>query len=356
MPARPSIADALTVHLDRVTRRRGALGAPQVLLRTPTLEYSYGDRGQPFHVASIGKLATTVLAMQLVDDLDTPAGDLVPGETLDGLFVIDGVDHASSVTVRQLLDHTSGIADYFGGRTLSGPTVKDLMIAEPNRFWQPADLLEFSRSHQRPVAPPGERFSYSDTGYVLVGLLLEHVSGRQFHDLLHDRIFTPLGMDDSHLMLRSTPARGAGTIAPVRLDDTDVAAFRSLSADWAGGGIVSTLDDLARFSVALHGGELVSDSQLAEMQQIRNRFRAGIHYGTGLMQLRFTEFFFTLRGLPSPTGHIGVLGTHLFYDAKNEATVVMNFGSTREMVRSFRTLIQIEARLTAEARARPPRR
>lgn len=351
MPSPASLSDTLTRHLDRVSRQRGALGAPQVLVRTPDLEWAYGDRQRPFHIASVGKVATTVLAIQLIDDLDARLSELVPAATLEGLFVVDGVDHSTAVTVRQLLDHTSGIADYFDGRS-SGPTIRQLMLSQPDRFWHPAELLEFSRSNQKAVAAPGARFAYSDTGFVLLGLVLEHVSGRELHDLLHDRIFTPLGMDDSYLMLRSEPRAPTRAIAPALIDGVDVSPFPSISADWAGGGIISTLDDLARFSVALQGGELVSAEQLADMKRVRHRFRPGIHYGTGFMTLRFAEFFFTLRGLPEPTGHIGVLGTHVFYDATHDATIVMNFGSTREMVRSFRTLIQIEALLAAQARRR----
>jgi len=60
------------------------------------------------------------------------------------------------------------------------------------------------------------------------------------------------------------------------------------------------------------------------------------------MDLRFGELSFLLRGFPRPTGHIGVLGTHMFYAAVNDARIVMDFHSTAEMVRIFRTLIRIE--------------
>jgi D-alanyl-D-alanine carboxypeptidase len=351
MPSRPSLTDALTRHLDRVTRRRAALGAPQVLLLGPELEYSYGNRALPFHAASIGKLATTALVMQLVDDLDTPVVELLPAPLLESLFVVNGVDHAAHVTVRQLLDHTSGVADYFDGPTIDGPPVRHLILSEPDRAWRPTELLDISRRTQRAVGAPGAQFAYSDTGYILLGLLLEQVSGRSFEDLLRERIFEPLGMRDSFLAPRPGVA-----IAPAWLDGADVSTFRSLSADWAGGGIVSTPDDLARLGRALHDGTLVNEAQLAEMQRARHRFRPGIHYGTGMMTLRFSEFFFTLRGLPALTGHIGVLGTHLFHDPVNDVVIVMNFASTREMVASFRTLIQIEAQLRAAARRRPASR
>lgn len=347
-----SLTSSLTAHLDTVTRRRRHLGPPQVLVRTPDHEFAYGPRATPFHGASIGKTATAVLVMRLVDDgaiaLTDRAADHLPAGTLDGLYAVDGVNRADEVTVEHLLTHTSGVADYFEGRTTTGPQVAELLVTEPDRFWEPADLLEFTRTRQTPVAPPGARFEYSDTGYILLGLLLEHVTGRAFHELLREWIFRPLGMRDSYLMFRSEPDGEARPIAPFHLGRVEVSGFTSLTCDWAGGGIVSTLDDLALLSAGLHGGELISDASLAEMTRMRHRFRYGMHYGAGLMEVRFEEFFPLLRGLPRPVGHIGVLATHMFFDPVNRAHIVMNFGSTREMARSFRTLYRIEAALTRD--------
>lgn len=358
-----SITERLTRHLDTATRKRGNRGAPQVQVSAPGLEFSYGDAALPFHTASIGKVPTAVLVMQLVEagalSLETPVVGMLPAGMLAGLVEPARI---ATVTVGDLLAHEGGVADYFEGPVTAGATLLERVIAEPDRFWTPQDLLDFSRTHQTPAGPG---FTYGDTGYVLLGLMLEHVTGRAFHELLHERVFTPLGMDDSYMLYRSEPVAGvrriAGVapvariapvapIAPFTLGAVEASTFRSVSCDWAGGGIVSTLGDLTRFSRALHGGELVSEASLARLTAVRNRFRRGIHYGTGMMELRFEEFFFLLRGLPSPTGHIGVLGTHMFYDAVNDAHIVMNFGGTTEMVRSFRTLIQIETELRRDAR------
>lgn len=335
-------ATKLDRHLDRVTRARGDLGAPQVLVRSRAqgIEYSYGARSTPFHAASIGKVATAVLIMQLVDEgaltLDTSVQSILG--PLDGVL-------AAEATVRQLLDHTAGAADYFEGPVTSGPPFLELVVSDPDRFWEPRDLVEFSRTRQVPVGLPGERFHYSDTGYILAGLVIEAVAGAPFHEVLRDRIFRPLAMNDSSMMWRSDPETSAqgnqGTIAPLWLGRVEASGFRSVSCDWAGGGIVSTLDDLAKLSEGLQSS-VVSDEALAGMRRMRHRFRRGIHYGTGLMELRFGEFSFMLRGFPRPTGHIGVLGTHMFYDAVNDAHIVLNFHSTSQMVRSFRTLIRIE--------------
>jgi D-alanyl-D-alanine carboxypeptidase len=321
-----------------------------VLVRSDSrgIDYCYGPRDTPFHAASVGKLATTMLAMHLVDEgaisLGTTAQSVLGG--LDGILLGDA-------TLRQLLDHTSGAADYFEGKVTSGPTFLRFVIDEPDRLWQPRDLLDFSRARQVPVGRPGERFHYSDTGYIIVGLMLEEVTGRSFHELLHERIFGPLGMDDTWMMWRSNPTSGGDTAAtaPLWLDRIEASGFRSVSCDWAGGGIISTLDDLAKLGAAIRGG-FVSAAALAEMSRARHRFRPGIHYGTGMMQLRFEGFFFLLRGLPRLLGHSGVLGTHLFFDPVSDVHIVMNFHSTREVVRSFRTLIRIVQMLRRELRRR----
>ncbi|ANJ25864.1 serine hydrolase domain-containing protein [Agromyces aureus] len=349
----------LDAHLARVTRRRRELGAPQVAVRSERLglDYRFGDQQRRFHVASIGKAFTATLVMQLVEagafTVDTPVSALLPRDELAGLFEIEGTtDAAGGATVHHLLTHTAGVADYFEGAVSTGPRMLDLVAAEPDRRWSPADLLDFSRERQRPLGRPGERFAYSDTGYVLLGRVLEQATGRAFHELLHERIFTPLGLQRSALLFHSVDALDAASVdlAPFRLGRVEASRFTSLSCDWAGGGIVSTPGDLATFSRALHHGELVSEASLEYLSEIRNRFRPGIRYGAGLMQVRFEGFSPLLRGLPRPVGHIGVLATHLFHDPVHDVDIVLNFASTREMVRSFRTLIAIEQLLQRRTR------
>ena len=365
MTAASEFAARIDRHLERVTARRGELGAPQVAVRAPRLgiDYRFGDPATRFHGASVGKLFTATLVMQAVADgafaVDTPLTALLPRDELAGLFDTTGsTDAAGGATVHHLLTHTAGVADSFEGPVTDGRTLVELVVDEPDRFWTPRDLLDFSRDRQRPVGRPGERFRYSDTGFVLLGRLLEEATGRAFHELLHERVFEPVGMPDSWLMFRSRPARDGGpvlapdagplggtAIAPVRLGRHEVTDHRSLSCDWAGGGIATTPPDLLAFSDALHHGRLIRTEQLAYLAEPRNRFRPGIRYGAGTMQVRFEGLSPFLRGMPRPIGHIGILATHVWHDPVHDAEIVLNFGSTREMVRSFRTLIEIERAL-----------
>ncbi|BDZ65157.1 serine hydrolase domain-containing protein [Agromyces mangrovi Wang et al. 2018] len=355
--------ERLSAAVAKYARDDSGPGVPQVAVRAERLgiDARVGDPAGRFHVASVGKLFTATVAMQLAErgdlDLDAPLTTLLPADELAGLFTSDGTDHAAEAAPRQLLAHTSGVADYFEDRVADGPRLNRLLVDEPDRSWAPADLLAVTRERQHPVARPGATFHYSDTGYVLLGRILEERTGTAFHDLLHERVFTPLGMDDTFLPYRSRAANdGPGPvdvdpgILPVRLGRTDIAGFRSLTIDWAGGGVASTPDDLVAFSEALHGGRLVTPATLATMTTMQHRFRPGIHYGTGMMQLRFGEFSPFLRRYPRPVGHTGILATHVFHDPVQDAHLVVNFGATTAMRRSVLAVIAIERMLRAAGR------
>ena len=334
-----ALAASLDRHLARAARRRSRKGLPPVQARVEAPGFLYRSGGdEPFHVASIGKLATTALIAQQIDRgalaLGTQISQLLPAAELRGLFR----EGDREVTIGHVLAHTSGAADYFDDRATSGENVRRQVVSDPGRLWTPADLLDFSRTHQNPVAAPGERFHYSDTGFALLGRALEELTGESFTRLVRRGIFEPAGMTSSVTWQREP---GPERIAPLWLDGVEASGFRSISCDWAGGGIVSTVDDLARLGRALTDGTLVSRDTWQRLTEPTHRMRAGIHYGHGVMQLRFTGFSPLLRGLPRPVGHLGVLSTHLFVDPPRGTSVVLNFHSTREMVASFQTHIRI---------------
>ena len=112
--------------------------------------------------------------------------------------------------------------------------------------------------------------------------------------------------------------------------------WRAVSCGWAGGGIVTTPADLAvhRRPVPRSGGRPATRDWLSR----RHRFRSGLRYGAGTMEVRFEEFFFLLRGLPRLRGHLGILATHAWYDPDSDTEIVLNFHSTRQLTASFRLL------------------
>ncbi|MDO5067899.1 MAG: serine hydrolase domain-containing protein [Propionibacteriaceae bacterium] len=216
-----------------------------------------------------------------------------------------------------------------------------LAVTEPHRRWTPGDLLAHARERQQPVGAPGERFCYSDTGFVLLGLLLEAVTNTSYHRLIHERLFEPLGMARSFMPLLTKPAVGDDTIAPLFLGRTRVDGSEAMSIDWAGGGLAGTLEDHLGLILALRSGRVVSRESWEWATRPRHRFRSGMHYGAGTMAIRFNGFVPWLRGWPQPVGHAGITAAHLWHDPVHEADIVINFGSTKAMRASVVTLIEI---------------
>lgn len=310
--------------------------------------YSNTVPDQHFHSASVGKLMTATLVFMAVEQqkitLETPVYTMFKPNLLDDLFVVDGKDYQKEVTVKDLLQHTSGINDYFEGETVNVSSnslrFRDRIVKETDTFWTPEELLNYTKSRQKTVGKPGEKFYYSDTGYILLGLLLEEVLNIPFYQALETLIFQPCGMRDTSLCFYSKAFKPKA-LAPLYIDGVDLHLYTSLSCDFSGGGLSTTTGDLLKFLESLQKLELVNSESLAEMGQFDHKYRQGLYYGAGMMQVRFKEFFFLLSALPKLQGHLGVTGVHAWYDPGTKASYVLNVGNTGDMVKSFQLLIKI---------------
>lgn len=299
-----------------------------------------------FHSASVGKTFTTTLAYMLQDEglinVKDRVSDYLSSDILEGIFVYEGVDYSEEVTIEQLIGHTSGAADYFEDPVTDGSSFKKTMLEDPDRYWNAKDLVAFTKNHQKAVGRPGDKFHYSDTGYILMGLVLESATGEHFHDLLHNKIFEPLAMKDSYLMFHAKSAQNADeVILPIYLDDMDLSTANVLSIDWSGGGIVTTTNDLLTFFRAFHDGELISKDAISAMTLFDSVYDKGIYYGQGLMQFRLSELSIFLRGMPDIYGGIGASGCYMFYDPSTETYYIFNLGSIGMVEKGMAELIQI---------------
>lgn len=288
-----------------------------------------------FHVASIGKLLSTVLILKAVEDqkltLDTQLIDHLDRALLVGLFESD----PSEITVLDCLTHHSGAADFFEGKNAQGKPFLKWITENPDTPWSAEALLDYTRANMKPIGKKGETFAYGDTAFMLATMVLEKIEGKPFNVLLDEGLFQPCGMKDTQSMIYRYPTGIAKVPQDIWLGNTEVKNLKILSVDQADGGIVSTPEDLVRFQKALYSGQLISQEHLDLMQNWQGKFRAGIHYGTGMMQVRFEEFFFLMRNFPRLIGHIGILSTHCFYDPENDIHFILNFGSTENMTASF---------------------
>lgn len=201
-------------------------------------------------------------------------------------------------------------------------------------------MLDYTRNRQRAIARPGEKFFYSDTGYILLGLIVEAVFRMPFHQALGTHIFTPSGMHETDLCFYSK-GFDQNALAPLYINGVDIHLFNSLSCDFSGGGLSTTANDLLKFLDHLQNQHYISQQSLDQMASFNHRYRQGLYYGIGMMQVRFEEFFFLLKNLPRLQGHLGVTGVHAWYDPATKASFVLNVGNTKDMAKSFKLIIKI---------------
>ncbi|MER7990484.1 serine hydrolase domain-containing protein [Streptomyces noursei] len=234
-----------------------------------------------FRAGSLTKTLVATVVLQLVGEgrlrLDDRAADrLPPGVPLTGA---GGASDLRRVTVHQLLDHTSGLFNYTEDPHLAEQLYGAGFPAHRYDRYTPAELLRIALDHP-PTAPPGARYAYSNTNYLVLGLLIQGVTGHPYADELRRRILTPFGLTGTSFpgnsaALPAPHGRGYSRIDGRQVDSTTLNPSRAGAA----GEMVTTLVDLNRFFAALLGGKLLAPRQMAELRSER---ATGGQYGLGV--------------------------------------------------------------------------
>ncbi len=277
---------ALELDLDALATREAlsgvvgvrAPGAPRI-----ARAYGFADRAHRipneaatrFGVGSGTKSVTALCVMSLVEDGVIELGTSARSVLGDDLPLID-----DAVTVEQLLAHRSGIGDY-----LDEDTDLDLgsyLLSVPaHELASTEDYLAVLDGFPTKF-PPGERFSYCNSGYVVLALIAERASGAAFADLVHDRVCEPAGMRHT-AFLRSDELPGGTATGYVEVDGTSRTNVFHLPVRGSGdGGIYTTLADVEALWSALFEGRIVSIATAADMVRARSNVpSAASRYGLG---------------------------------------------------------------------------
>jgi D-alanyl-D-alanine carboxypeptidase len=268
--AAPEATRARQPELQRALDRLVAAGAPGAILllrdgdRVVRLTSGYADlktrrpmrADDRFRVGSATKAFVATVVLQLVGE-----GKLVLEDTVER-WLPGLVPNGRKITVRQLLNHTSGLFDYAEDRRVLGPRLSRI----PTRAWAPRELVAIGTSHA-PLFTPGTQWAYSNTNYVLLGLIVEAAAGQSLEAELRKRIFAPLHLRNTSL---DTKRRIAGRYAHgyERVGGSGLRDMGSISPTlyWAAGAVVSTADDLARFFRELLRGRLLRPELLRAMR------------------------------------------------------------------------------------------
>jgi D-alanyl-D-alanine carboxypeptidase len=241
----------------------------------PLTELTLGAR---FRIGSVTKSFIATVALMQVE-----RGRLRLTDTVAQRLPRLAVPGAAAITLQMLLNHTSGLYDYTDDQTFLAR-----YAADPTAGWAPRELVALAVGHP-PTFAPGEGWSYTNTGYVLAGMMIEAATGQNIHRLVRQLIIDPLRLTGT-----SFPAHGPviagdhahGYLPPAATggDYLDVSVVAP-SLAWTAGAIVSTAYDVRQFYAALLGGRLLPPDRLAEMLtavQVDPVFS----YGLGIISLR----------------------------------------------------------------------
>jgi len=232
-----------------------------------------------FSVGSISKTLVAALICRLAIrgtlSLDDPLSKYVPDFA-----------NASNITLRQLLNHTSGIDDLFD----SSGSIPAALAAHPAAAWTPNQVLA---QIGNPKFAPGAGYYYSNTDFVLLGLVIEKATGKPLANLVRSELLTPLGLGHTFYQVTETPTgpEAHGYLKPVSSPHDDSAGSMipftaEVTAAGAAGAYVSNASDLARWATALYGGNVLDLATLASMTDIsqtlsfaRKPFGSGYGFG-----------------------------------------------------------------------------
>ena len=283
----PVPVEALRKRLDRVFRTMAReVGSPGLAaaVQLPDGSVWYGSDGvlwpggpevtadTPFAWGSITKTFVAALVLRAAGH-----GQLDLDQTIDAW--LPDVNNADEITVRMLLAHRSGIFDYFQHRDY-GKRVFD----EPEHAWTIDEILDMTGPQQY---RPGDGFNYSNTNYVLLGLILEQVMGQPLAALIHDQLLAPLGMDETVFQQAGQPvgligAKGFWKAGAGYREWSDSTQFRpttsTASVAWAAGAMEGSVRDLLDWEMALYGGQVLTPEESAQMLD----FSRDSGYGLGV--------------------------------------------------------------------------
>lgn len=293
-PAEGPGAAVLVARGDNVLYR-GARGLANVELRVPL------SPDQVFRIGSVTKQFAATGLLKLVEAgkvaLDDPLSKFLPD-----------YPNAAKISVRQLLDHTSGVKSYTGiPGVMEGPIRMDLTTA----------ALVDSFKDQPTDFAPGEGWAYNNSGYVLVGAVIEAASGKPWHAFLRETVFAPAGLKATTYGANDVLITGMVNGYTVKDDQVVPAAFLSMTQPHAAGALVSTVDDLHRWNRALHGAKLL-DIELYRAMTTPAGKAAPANYGFGIGRG-------TLRGRTQLQHGGGIFGfaSHLLYVPDGDISVAI---------------------------------
>jgi D-alanyl-D-alanine carboxypeptidase len=283
------------------------------------------DAGYQYNVASITKTLVATIILQLEEEgkLSTEDKACRYLDNMDFLkftkiHLLNDTSYAREITIQQLLQHTSGIADIFFDAT---KRFKFSVLTHKNKQYNTEKIIQKYYKYnlnKKPFNKPGKGYHYSGINYMLLGFIIEQVTGKSLAECIRERIINKLNLKDTWFEYYE-PSHGSGKRIDAFLNRLNMTKKINTSFEWAAGGLVSTTRDMGVFIESLFSMELFRDVKtLAKMIDISETEKYGGKNGMGFFKYKLDGQIYY--------GHGGYFGSFLAFNPNDRITFSVNVG------------------------------
>ncbi len=289
-----------------------------------------------FYIASINKLFLSAVALRLAEhkklNLNDKVAKYLQEDVMNGLLVIEGVDHSNEITVKNLISHTSGLPCYLIDTRPDGAKVMDELLQGHDQEWPLGKVLAQVRK-MKPKFRPGQKgkASYSNTNFRLMGSVLETITGQPIDFILTD-LFDELAMRHTYVFDQTK------NYVPLYSKEKPLLLpryFESSKFD-----VISTSADLMIFLRVFFNGYFFPVENFQQFQKW-NAIFFPFKYGTGIQQFHIPRILSPFRPVPDMLGHCGSVGTAAFYVPEKSLFITGTINQAKNPSVLFKTMIQI---------------
>lgn len=335
---------ALQGIIDTLVDKRKVFGASFAIKN----EYNHwegtaGDLSEdrPFFIASVTKLFTAAIIfhlrdnglLHLSDTLDQYFSDAV----LKGLHTHKGIEYAANISIQQLLAHTSGLPDYFQGKSKDKNSLQKALLRGVDRSWSFDDVISMAKS-MSPAFFPSQKSKayYADTNYQILGKVIETITGLPFAAACKQYIMDPLNLSQTYVYIDSLDTKPNHIYykhQPLHIPN----AMASFGPD---GGIVSIASELRTFIEAFFNGALFNIASINKMQQW-NKIFFPLQAGIGMQRFQLPWILNPTASAPTCIGHAGLSGAIAFYIPSKKIYIAGTVNQAAHPNLAFQTMIKL---------------
>lgn len=299
------------------------------------------ERDSQYFIASTTKLFVTAIILKLQHErmlnIEDSISKYLDENTLKSLHVLKGNGYSNTITIRNLLAHTSGLPDYFQQKDASGKSFEQRLTNGEDFQWTFDEVIEYSKSI-KPLFPPNAKGKahYSDTNFQLLGQIIENITQRSISDNYSDLIINPLGLSKTYLYTDITDKKPK----TFYFKNKELHIPKAMVSFGPDGGIVSTSAEMLMFIEAFFTGKLFPETYLNTLK-VWNRVFFPLESGIGIHRIKLPWFFNPTGKMPELIGHSGLSGALAYHSPERNLFVTGTVNQVANPDTSFKLTFKL---------------